>query len=73
AAGLVATELRAGVLSVFTLLIYLGQTVSPPFLALFVTDTAVRGAFFAGSAISLIPLLFAVYMRISKSLPDRSP
>ncbi len=73
AAGLVATELRAGVLSVFTLLIYLGQTVSPLFLALFVTDSAVRGAFFAGSAIAVIPFLFAVYMRISGSFQARSP
>lgn len=73
AAGLVATELRAGVLSVFTLLIYLGQTVSPLFLALFVTDTAVRGAFFAASAIAVIPFLFAVYMRIFGSLTARSP
>ncbi len=62
AAGLASSELRAGVLSVFTLLIYLGQTVSPPFFALFVTDTSVRGAFFAGSALSLAPLLFTVYV-----------
>ncbi|MGM0453373.1 MAG: MFS transporter [Thermodesulfobacteriota bacterium] len=62
AAGLVSTELRAGVLSVFTLLIYLGQTVSPPFFALFVKDTAIRGAFFAGSAAALVPLLFTVYV-----------
>ncbi len=62
AAGLVSTELRAGVLSVFTLLIYLGQTVSPPFFALFVKDTAIRGAFFAGSAVALVPLLFTVYV-----------
>ncbi|MFW5937030.1 MAG: MFS transporter, partial [Desulfosalsimonas sp.] len=62
AAGLVSTELRAGVLSVFTLLIYLGQTVSPPFFALFVHDSVVRGAFFAGSALALIPLLYTVYI-----------
>ncbi|MGM0786778.1 MAG: MFS transporter [Thermodesulfobacteriota bacterium] len=60
--GLVSTELRAGVLSIFTLLIYLGQTVSPPLFSLFVEDTAVRGAFFAGSVIALIPFLFALYM-----------
>jgi hypothetical protein len=58
---------------VFTLLIYLGQTVSPLFLALFVTDTAVRGAFFAASAIAVIPFLFAVYMRISGPLQSRGP
>lgn len=62
AAGLVSTELRAGVLSIFTLLIYLGQTVSPPFFALFVKGGTVSGAFWAGSAISLIPLLFTVYV-----------
>ncbi|MBS3756215.1 MAG: MFS transporter [Desulfobacterales bacterium] len=66
AAGLVSTELRAGVLSVFTLLIYLGQTVSPPFFALFVRDSIVRGAFFAGSAAALIPLLFTLYMVVIK-------
>lgn len=62
AAGLVSTELRAGVLSVFTLLIYLGQTVSPPFFALFIRGTAVRPAFFAASALSLLPLAFTVWM-----------
>ncbi|MFW6052463.1 MAG: MFS transporter [Desulfosalsimonas sp.] len=66
AAGLVSTELRAGVLSIFTLLIYLGQTVSPPFFALFISEEAVRGAFFAGSAVSLIPLMFALYMGLLK-------
>lgn len=71
AAGLVSTELRAGVLSIFTLLIYLGQTVSPPFFALFVRDSAVRGAFFAGSTISVLPLLFTVYMGMRR-LRDRS-
>lgn len=67
AAGLVSTELRAGVLSVFTLLIYLGQTVSPPFFALFIKASAVRTAFFAGSAVSLLPLLFTVYIVIRKA------
>ena len=62
AAGLVSTELRAGVLSVFTLLIYLGQTVSPPFFALFVRDSLVRSAFFAGSAAALLPLFFTLYI-----------
>ncbi len=64
AAGLVSSELRAGVLSVFTLLIYLGQTVSPPFFALFVKESAVRGAFFAAGGTALIPLLFTVYVAI---------
>ncbi len=64
AAGLVSNELRAGVLSIFTLLIYLGQTVSPPFFALFVTEQAVGGVFIAGSAIALIRLLFTVYVAI---------
>ena len=62
AAGLVPAELRAGVLSIFTLLIYLGQTVSPPFFALFVQGRAVRGAFLAGCAVSLVPLLFTAVM-----------
>ncbi len=62
AAGLVSSELRAGVLSVFTLLIYLGQTLSPPFFALFVSEAAVRSAFFAGAAVSIVPLLFAAWM-----------
>ncbi|HMA86658.1 MAG TPA: hypothetical protein VKN73_13210, partial [Desulfosalsimonadaceae bacterium] len=67
AAGLVATELRAGVLSVFTLLIYLGQTVSPPFFALFIKDGAVRTSFFAGAAVTLLPLLFTVYIGLRKT------
>ncbi|MFO7840178.1 MAG: MFS transporter [Desulfosalsimonadaceae bacterium] len=67
AAGLVGTELRAGVLSVFTLLIYLGQTVSPPFFALFVQDSAVRGAFYAGAAVSLLPLGFTLYVLLYRA------
>ncbi|MFO7761381.1 MAG: MFS transporter [Thermodesulfobacteriota bacterium] len=62
AAGLVSAELRAGVLSVFTLLMYLGQTVSPPFFALFVEGMDIRGAFFAGGALSLVPMFFTLYM-----------
>ena len=65
AAGLVSSELRAGVLSVFTLLIYLGQTVSPPFFALFVEGTAIRGTFFVGGAIALVPLLFTIYVGLT--------
>ena len=67
AAGLVPTELRAGVLSVFTLLIYLGQTVSPPFFAFFVKDAVVRTSFFAGAAVTLLPLLFTVYISLRKT------
>lgn len=66
AAGLVSTELRAGVLSIFTLLLYLGETVSPPFFALFVKGNVVRDVFFAGSAVAMVPLLFSVYMIFSK-------
>ncbi|MFP3983398.1 MAG: MFS transporter [Desulfurivibrionaceae bacterium] len=69
AAGLVSTELRAGVLSIFTLLIYLGQTISPPFFALFVKGGNVSGAFWAGGVISLIPLLFTVYVATRTSIP----
>ncbi len=72
AAGLVSTELRAGVLSIFTLLIYLGQTVSPPFFALFVEGSSVKGAFFAGSAASLPPLAFTLYIGARRML-RRSP
>lgn len=71
AAGLVSSELRAGVLSVFTLLIYLGQTVSPPFFALFVEGSAVRGAFFAGSAIALIPLIFTLLVAAGRLVRER--
>lgn len=65
AAGLASAELRAGVLSVFTLLIYLGQTLSPPFFALFIGEESVRGAFFAGGASALLPLLatLAVFLK----------
>jgi len=59
-AGLVSSELRAGFLSVFTLLIYLGQTVSPPLFALFINEEGVRGAFFAGGAAALLPLLLTL-------------
>jgi MFS family permease len=66
AAGLVSSELRAGFLSVFTLLIYLGQTVSPPFFALFIGRESVDGAFFAGGATALIPLLATFYLLLRK-------
>ncbi|MFO7752809.1 MAG: MFS transporter [Desulfobacteraceae bacterium] len=64
AAGLVSTELRAGVLSVFTMLIYLGQTLSPLFFALFVREHSVANAFFAGAAVCVAPLVFTVYMAV---------
>ena len=72
AAGLVSTELRAGVLSVFTLLIYLGQTLSPPFFALFIKDSAVRPAFFAGSAVFLLPIAFTIGISIRNNLQKRA-
>ena len=64
AAGLVSTELRAGVLSVFTMLIYLGQTLSPLFFALFVKDHSVANAFFAAAAVCVVPLVVTVYMAV---------
>ncbi|MCF8029968.1 MAG: MFS transporter [Desulfohalobiaceae bacterium] len=67
AAGLVSSELRAGFLSVFTLLIYLGQTVSPPFFALFIGRESVEGAFFAGGTTALLPLLVTLVLLLRKS------
>lgn len=67
----VLASMAVWVLSIFTLLIYLGQTVSPPFFALFVKGRDVSGAFFTGGLIALIPLLFMVYVTIrSKYLPE---
>ena len=71
AAGLASAELRAGVLSVFTLLLYLGQTLSPPFFALFIGEETVRGAFFAGGAASLLPLLVTLAVMLKGSAPER--
>lgn len=64
AAGLVPANLRGGLLSVFTLLIYLGQTVSPLFFALFVKKDSVHDTFFVGSALTLLPLILTLYIII---------
>lgn len=73
AAGLVTSELRAGVLSVFTLLTYLGQSVSPPFFSLFTRDATVSGPFLAGAAISLFPLPLTVAVLIRGPRPSNTP
>ncbi|ACV69638.1 MFS transporter [Desulfohalobium retbaense] len=63
AAGLVSAELRGGVLSLFTLLIYLGQTVSPLFFALFLKNGTVHHTFFIASGLTLLPLSLTLLVR----------
>lgn len=69
AAGLVSAELRGGVLSIFTMLIYLGQTLSPPFFALFVTETGVHRTFLAAAALALLPIGFTLFIGFKKKTP----
>ncbi len=54
-------ELRAGVMSVFSMMIYLGQTVSPPMFALILGGFDLSAVFLAASIITLLPIIYTIF------------
>lgn len=53
-------HLRAGVMAVFTMMIYLGQTLSPPFFGFILKHAQLNIVFFSGAVIALLPVSYAI-------------
>jgi len=60
---LVSSQLRAGVVSGFTTMTYIGQTVSPPLFGMVLSYSSLEYVFIAGSILSLIPIALTLVMR----------
>jgi len=60
---LVSSQLRAGVVSGFTTMTYIGQTVSPPLFGMVLSYSSLEYVFITGSILSLIPIALTVVMR----------
>jgi len=52
-------HLRAGVMSVFSMMLYLGQTASPPLFGLILKNSSLSGVFIAAGAAALIPVIYS--------------
>ena len=61
---LVSSHLRAGVVSGFTTMTYVGQTLSPPFFGLILKFTSLEQVFVVGSLVSLIPVGFSLVVHL---------
>lgn len=60
---LVSSQLRAGVVSGFTTMTYIGQTVSPPLFGMILSYSSLEYVFISGSILSLIPIALTLVMR----------
>jgi len=60
---LVSSQLRAGVVSGFTTMTYIGQTVSPPLFGFVLSQSNLQVVFVAGSLLTLLPLAFTLITR----------
>ncbi len=60
---LVSSQLRAGVVSGFTTMTYIGQTISPPLFGMILSFSSLEYVFITGSILSLVPILLTVVMR----------
>ena len=54
-------HLRAGIVSVFSMTIYLGQTISPPLFGLVLKYSNLYTVFISASIVSLIPIIYTIY------------
>jgi MFS family permease len=59
---LVSSHLRAGVVSGFTAMIYVGQTFSPPFFGFILGQSDLQFVFILASLLTLIPVVFTLLM-----------
>ena len=59
---LVSSHLRAGVVSGFTAMIYIGQTISPPFFGFVLSNSNLETVFITGSLLTLLPITFTLFM-----------
>lgn len=60
---LVSSQLRAGVVSGFTTMTYIGQTVSPPLFGMILSYSSLEYVFISGSILSLVPIALTLVMR----------
>ncbi|HKL37868.1 MAG TPA: MFS transporter [Bacteroidales bacterium] len=60
---LVSSQLRAGVVSGFTTMTYIGQTISPPLFGFILSQSNLQAVFVAGSLLALLPLAFTLITR----------
>ena len=60
---LVSSQLRAGVVSGFTTMTYIGQTLSPPLFGFVLGHSNLQMVFITGSLLSLLPLAFTLITR----------
>lgn len=60
AASLAGSHFRAGVVAVFTTMIYLGQTVSPPLFGFVLGQTSLDAVFYLAGSLALLPISFTL-------------
>lgn len=60
ATGLATSHFRAGVVSVFTTMIYLGQTVSPPLFGFILGRSDLDTVFYLAGSLALLPICFTL-------------
>ena len=60
---LVSSQLRAGVVSGFTTMTYIGQTLSPPLFGMVLSYSSLEYVFITGSILSLVPIGLTLVMR----------
>jgi len=60
---LVSSQLRAGVVSGFTTMTYIGQTLSPPLFGFVLSHSSLQIVFILGSILALLPVIFTIITR----------
>lgn len=60
---LVSSQLRAGVVSGFTTMTYIGQTLSPPLFGMVLSYSSLEYVFITASILSLVPIALTLLMR----------
>ncbi len=59
---LVSSHLRAGIVSGFTIMTYIGQTLSPPLFGFILANSSLEVVFKTASTLTLVPILFTLFM-----------
>jgi len=59
---LVSSHLRAGIVSGFTTMTYIGQTVSPPLFGFILSNSSLENVFKTASILTIVPILFTLFM-----------
>ena len=59
---LVSSQLRAGVVAGFQVMIYIGQTISPLFFGFVLSKSDLQTVFLTGGLLTLIPIVFTLFM-----------